>query len=134
MTTDKNHALELSIEFVVELLLFLFPYGADQMGLPHSFLLGFLCWIVGAAIGLRMFWIFPLWTDRLTWAQKSLICILLLLLFVGIVYKPVLAAYRKQSVEQEAATPKETQQQPQQNPAPPQQASPSSIELSRDER
>lgn len=31
---------ELGIEFVVEWLLFLYPYGAEQMNLPHNFYLG----------------------------------------------------------------------------------------------
>jgi hypothetical protein len=35
--TTRPVVLELGIEFVVELLLFLYPYGAEQMNLPHNF-------------------------------------------------------------------------------------------------
>lgn len=37
---DRKPIVELGIEFIVELLIFLYPYRADQMGLPHNFGLG----------------------------------------------------------------------------------------------
>jgi len=37
--------IELGIEFLSELLLFLYPFGAEQMNLPHNFWLGLGCWI-----------------------------------------------------------------------------------------
>ena len=52
-------SVELGIEFLCELLLFLYPYGADQMNLPRNFWVGLGCWVFGAAIAVRMFWIFP---------------------------------------------------------------------------
>ncbi len=93
---------ELSIEFVVELLLFLYPYGAEQMNLPHNFWLGLGCWIGGAVIGIRMFWIFPLWAQRLTKLEKGLIIAILLAAFVSTFYKPVMTAYGKRNGEAEA--------------------------------
>jgi len=96
--SNKPFVVELSIEFVVELLLFLYPYGAEQMNLPHNFFLGLGCWISGAAIAIRMFWIFPVWTHRLTRLEKGLISFIVLGLFVAGFYKPVVKAYGKRNV------------------------------------
>jgi len=101
--TTRPVVLELGIEFVFEVLLFLFPYGADQMNLPHSFWLGLICWIFGTAIAIRMFWIFPIWSKRLTWLEKLLIAILGVAISIAFVYRPVMAAYCKRNGE--AATP-----------------------------
>jgi hypothetical protein len=97
---NKPLVVELGIEFVVELLLFLYPYGADQMNLPHNFWLGLGCWVIGSAIFIRMFWIFPVWANRLTRLEKGLIAAILISLFVVIFWKPVATAYGRRSVEQ----------------------------------
>lgn len=89
--------IELGIEFIVELLLFLYPYGADQMDLPHNFWLGLGSWILGTIIAIRMFWIFPLWAKRLSPFHKSLIAGLFVVGFCAVFYKPVLMAYAKWS-------------------------------------
>ena len=86
---EKPVVVELGIEFVVELLLFLLPYGAEQMNLPHNFWLGLGCWVFGIAIAIRMFWIFPAWAKRFTRLEKSLISFIFLGLFVLLAYKPV---------------------------------------------
>lgn len=95
----QKPVVELGIEFVVELLLFLYPYGAEQMGLPHSFWLGLVCWVVGTVIALRMFWIFPLWATRLTRLEKGLIAGICIAILVCIFFKPVTTAYRKHNLE-----------------------------------
>lgn len=82
----KPHTLELSVELVVELLLFLYPYGAEQMSMPHNFFLGLGCWVIGTIIAIRMFWIFPLWSSRLSHLEKGLISFILTLALVGISY------------------------------------------------
>jgi hypothetical protein len=97
----KPVVVELGIEFVVELLLFLYPYGADQMNLPHNFWLGLGCWVVGTAIFIRMFWIFPAWAHRLTKLEKGLIAFILVAGFIAAFYKPVLTAYAKRNGETE---------------------------------
>jgi hypothetical protein len=95
----QKHMLELGIEFLAELLLFLYPYGADQMGLPHNFWLGLGCWIVGTAIAIRMFWIFPIWADFLSNLTKVIIAAVLVGVFVWAFYKPVRIAYGKRNSE-----------------------------------
>jgi len=103
--SSKPISVELSYEFAATLLLFLYPYGADQMNLPHNFWLGLACWIVGTAIAIRMFWIFPVWTHRLTSLEKGLLAFILVVLFVAISYKSVVATYGKRNVEAEAPKP-----------------------------
>jgi hypothetical protein len=97
--SHPKHTLELGIEFLAELVLFAFPYGAEEMGLPHNFWLGLVCWVAGIAIAIRMFWIFPVWEHRLTRLEKGLIAFILLGGFVAIFYKPVLTAYGKRNSE-----------------------------------
>ena len=90
---------ELGFEFVVDLLLFAFPYGAEQMNLPHLFWLGFGCWVVGIVIAIRMFWIFPLWSHRLSPTVKGLTSFGFIVLFVFAFYGPIMDAYRKRNEE-----------------------------------
>jgi hypothetical protein len=100
VTNNTNKPIvELGIEFVAELLLFLYPYGAEQMGLPHNFWLGMGCWVIGTGIALRMFWIFPVWSERLSELEKGLIAFILVAVFVVAFYKPVMIAYTKRTVE-----------------------------------
>ena len=89
----KDRGLELGVEFLFELLIFFYPFGADQMGIPHNFWLGFISWIAGLLIALRIFWIFPWWADRLSVRRKASISIATVLLFGLIVWKPVQSAY-----------------------------------------
>lgn len=96
--TSNKPVVELSIEFAVELLLFLYPYGADQMGLPHNFWLGLSCWIIGLIIAVRMFWIVPFWSARLTWLEKALIAFIVVAALVLFLNKPVAMAYRKRNL------------------------------------
>jgi hypothetical protein len=116
----KSVFKELGIEFLVELLLFIYPYGADQMNLPHNFWLGLGCWIVGSGIAIRMFWIFPLWADRLSVRWKMIAAFLALAGFVLLLHKPVLTAHAKwvQEHETAAAQPEPTRPQTIQPPAP----------------
>jgi hypothetical protein len=107
--SKKPVVVELGIEFVVELLLFLYPYGADQMNLPHNFWLGLGCWIVGTAIAIRMFWIFPAWSSRLTRLEKGLLSLIATAALVAVFYGPVVAAYGKRNRDSET---KLTTQQP----------------------
>jgi hypothetical protein len=95
--SSKPVLVELKIEFVVELLLFLYPYGAEQMNLPHNFWLGLSCWIVATAIAIRMFWIFPRWVPQRTVLEKSLITAILVVGFSVMLHKPVLRAYRSRN-------------------------------------
>jgi hypothetical protein len=98
---SKPVVVELGIELLVEFLLFLLPYGAEQMGLPHNFWFGLGCWIVGAAIAIRMFWIFPWWDARLSRLQKSLISLVFVGIFVGIFHEPVLKAHARWSADRQ---------------------------------
>ena len=91
----QKHTRELGIELLTDLLLFLYPYGADQMGLPHNFWLGLGCLAVGTAIAIRMFWIFPMWENALSKKTKTVISVVLVGVFVSMFYKPVLTAYSK---------------------------------------
>ena len=106
---DRKPIVELGIEFIVELLIFLYPYGADQMGLPHNFWLGLGCWIVGTVIAVRMFWIFPLWSKRLRVRFKAAIVVAAVVCFVWAFYRPVVSAHtkwvRERAAEEKAAQP-----------------------------
>lgn len=93
--SSKSILKELGIEFLVELLLFVYPYGADQMNLPHNFWVGLVCWIVGAGIAIRMFWIFPMWADYLSIRLKLAIVVVGLGVFVWVFYRPVTSAHAK---------------------------------------
>jgi hypothetical protein len=94
---NRPIVLELGIEFVAEVLLVLFPYGAEQMNLPHSFWLGLACWIIGTVIAVRILWIFPFWSHRLSNLEKGLIALLLVTGFVVTFYRPVVVAYGKRN-------------------------------------
>ena len=128
MPESNKTTIELGIEFVVELLLFLYPYGAEQMNLPHNFWLGLGCWVIGTAIAIRMFLIFPVWTHRLTRLEKGLIAFILVGAFVAAFYRPVMMAYGKRNTEiqprskpesnTQAEKPKEPEQQPEAKPIP----------------
>ena len=87
-------ALELSVELVFALGAFLGPYGAEEMGLPHNFGMGLGCWIIGWAIIIRAFWIFP-WSRRFSRLEKSLIALIATAVITAIFYRPVLHAYGK---------------------------------------
>jgi len=103
--SNKPVYVELGIEFLSELLLFLLPYGAEQMNLPHNFWLGLGCWIGGLAIAIRMFWIFPYWVPNRTKLERCLIALIFVGIFVAVVYRPVAAAYGKRNGESKTGTP-----------------------------
>lgn len=98
-TNTQKPIKELSVEFLVGLLLVLYPHGAAQMGLPHFFSIGLVCWVLATGIAVRIFWIFPAWSNRLSKLEKSLISFILVAMFVAIFYWPVLGAYRKHNLE-----------------------------------
>jgi hypothetical protein len=108
----KPVLIELGIELLVELLLFLLPYGAEQMDLPHSFWLGLLCWLCAVAIAVRMFWIFPLWVPHRTELEKGLIVFVGVGLFCAIFYSPVVTAYKKRN---DATMPQHSEEHPAEN-------------------
>jgi hypothetical protein len=131
--------LELTVEFAIELLLVFIPYGADQMGIPHNFWVGLACWILGASIAIRMFWIFPWWSHR-TSLEKGLILFILLAVITIICYQPVMTAYDHRNGKEEAKsapvqppvqTPAQPPVQPPTETTPPSQgtATPPSIEI-----
>jgi hypothetical protein len=91
----QSRTLELSLEFLVELLLFLYPYGADQMGLPHNFWIGLASWVIGIVIGIRFFWIFPLWNQKIQPTWKSVIAAIVVICFITVAWNPVLTAYKR---------------------------------------
>ena len=99
MDNQENHRLELGFEFLAELLIFIYPYGADQMGLQHNFWLGLACWIVGTVIAVRIFWIFPLWENRLSRVTKGLISGIVVATLVLVFFKPITIAYGKRNLE-----------------------------------
>jgi hypothetical protein len=96
--------IELGIEFLSELLLFLYPFGAEQMNLPHNFWLGLGCWNGGAVIAIRMFWIFPHWVTERTKLERSLIALIFLGLFTVAVYRPVVEAYGRRNTKEASTT------------------------------
>jgi hypothetical protein len=98
---SKPVVVELGIELLVEFLLFLLPYGAEQMGLPHNFWFGLGCWIVATAIAIRMFWISPWWDTRLSRLQKSLLSLVFVAILVGIFLEPVLKAHARWSADRQ---------------------------------
>jgi len=119
---ENKTTIELGIEFVIELLLFLYPYGAEQMGLPHNFWLGLSCWFFGTIIAIRMFWIFPVWSSRLTKLEKALISFIMVGLFVLTFYRPVMKAYEKRNISEETQKPSPSpQEKPKQEPPPAQE-------------
>jgi hypothetical protein len=65
------------------------------MGIPHNFLVGFISWVAGLFVGIRIFWIFPWWGDRLRVRWKGLISAVAILLFGFVVWKPVQSAYAR---------------------------------------
>jgi hypothetical protein len=48
---------------------------------------------------IRMFWIFPAWTDRLSRLEKGLIAFIIAGVFVAVFYMPVVGAYRRRNGE-----------------------------------
>jgi hypothetical protein len=92
---QKNHTTEIGLEFLFEVLLFLYPYGADQMGLPHLFWLGLAAWASGFAVAIRIFWIFPPWANRLNVKTKSTIAIIASCVFMAVLWNPVNNAYHR---------------------------------------
>jgi hypothetical protein len=95
--TSRPVYLELGIEFLAEVLLFLYPYGAEQMNMPHNFWLGLSCWIFGALLAVRMFWIFPAWVPNRSTLEKVLISVLFLSALSYLLYGPVAMAYSKRN-------------------------------------
>jgi hypothetical protein len=93
--SGKRHVLELGIEFCLELAIGLYQLGAEQMDLPHNFLLGVGLWCVATALAVRMLWIFPGIEGRPRWikAWSAAICVVLLMMFS---WSPVERAYNKQ--------------------------------------
>ncbi len=96
--SPQKHRLELGVEFLTGFVLFLYPYGAEQMGLPHNFWLGLSFWIGATVIATRMFWIIPLWADRLSRLQKGLVALILWAALIFVSYTPVLTAYRNSNL------------------------------------
>jgi hypothetical protein len=113
--SPKSHKLELGIELCLELAIGLYQLGAEQMDLPHSFKIGFFLWIAATALFIRMFWIFPLWENRLPRWGKALISIILIGLFAVAAYEPVVTAYRKNATETKATPQSMPPQQAPQN-------------------
>lgn len=97
MADSNRPKIELRIEGAVEVLLFVLPYGAEQMNLPHNFWLGLVCWAVGAVVAARMFWIFPAWASRLSRLEKALIIFIFWAGCVCVFYRPVVTAYGKRN-------------------------------------
>jgi hypothetical protein len=79
------------IEFLIGLLTFLYPFGAEQMGLPHNFWVGLGCWLFGAAIAIHIFWTCAL---RFSALEKGLISFIFVAAAALVVYGPLLKAYR----------------------------------------
>lgn len=107
---------EVSIELILSILLFVVPFGAEQMNLPHNFWVGLGCWFAGIAIVLRIFWIFPIWIPKRTRLEKFLLAGILLAVFASLFYRPILTAFknRNQQSIQRASIP-QTQQGSNQN-------------------
>ncbi len=95
-----SHKLELGIEGLLGVLLFAYPYGAEQMELPHNFWLGLGSWVAALAIAIRMFWIFPWWEARLSRLQKTTISAMAIVVIVFLAWKPVHVAYQSISATQ----------------------------------
>ena len=101
MTSNpQNHAWKFGFEFLAALLLFFWPYGADQMGINRNFWFGFGSWVAAIAILIRMFWISP-WSAGFSRLERGLISFIFVACFVFIFYKPVLTAYGKQHADTE---------------------------------
>jgi hypothetical protein len=104
MTTDNPKPYrEFGIEFIFALLSFLYPYGADQMGLPHNFSVGVVCWLVGTGVVVRMVWNSPLWNLKLTILEKSLISFIVVAAIVLLAYRPIVNAYHPHAPSDESA-------------------------------
>lgn len=69
------------------------------MGLGHNFWLGLVSWAVGIVVFIRMFWIFPLWSARLSRLEKGLISFIFVAFVILIFYKPIISAYTKRQTE-----------------------------------
>jgi len=97
MTSNPDEPIwgELGIEFVVQLLLFLYPYGAAQMRVPYNFWVGVGCRVFATAIAIRMFWIFPPWAQKLTRLKKALISLVAVGIFIVAFSSPATNAYYK---------------------------------------
>jgi len=104
---DKQpaHRIELSVEFLVEVLIFVYPFGAEQMDLPHNFWIGLISWVVGVGIAIRILWIFP-WTASLSQHWKLGISTTLASALVLVSWNPVIRAYQRKRSEQAQGAPK----------------------------
>jgi hypothetical protein len=96
---EPSVAGELTIEICLALLLFCYPYGAEQMNLPHNFWVGLASWAFGIGLAVRIFWIVPLWRDRLNRFQKGAAACALIGIFAWAVHAPVIAAYQARHSE-----------------------------------
>src|ERR1700735_3921731 len=96
---SKNRWPEFGLEFLAGLLLALYQLGVEQMGLPHSFTVGLVCWVLFIGIAIRMFWIFP---PLENWSRKvkAVTIAVFVIGFVFLERKPVLNAYEKESDDQ----------------------------------
>lgn len=104
---------EIRWEFLVDICLFLLPFGADQMGLKHSFVLGITCWALALLVGMRMLWILP-WWPRSTKRVIKLVVILAVLslpsffmfrLVRGAYYSGFALAHRQVNAPEESSLP-----------------------------
>jgi hypothetical protein len=97
----KPVKLELSVDTFLTLLLFLYPYGADQMNLPHSFWIGLGCWMLGAAVAVRLLWIILTWAHPFTKLERVLFAAIFVGVLVVCFYRPVATAYESRRLRQE---------------------------------
>lgn len=95
---SKARSWEIGIGFLCELLIFLYPFGAEQMNLPHNYWVGLFSWLFGTGIAIRIFWIFP-WTAGIGRKLKASISAIIVILFVVFTWNPVREAYRKSFLE-----------------------------------
>jgi hypothetical protein len=89
----SDHKKELGLDAILAVLLFVFPFGADQMEIPHNFWVGVGCWTASLALAVRIVWIFPYW-ENISRRYKAFISIVLLVAALVLAWHPVRSAYQ----------------------------------------
>lgn len=84
---------ELSVDSFIAIVVFILPFGMEQMGIPKSFVVGLVSWAAGIALIFRVFWITA---SKLTRLVRTLAICAAACVVIFVAYTPVTRAYHAQ--------------------------------------
>lgn len=89
---------EITVELLLEVLIFTVEFSTEQMDMPHNFYLGLFCLVFGVGLAIRILYIalfvFPLW-EALSKGARLALMFLVILILSGVLGGPVFKAWRK---------------------------------------